>query len=125
MMNDKLVYELLYQYISNLYDAKNTDQEFDDIINNWEDLWMCFCQESLQFEGLYAEIKHLINSIAKEIEVRDKIVCQYCRIDHGLYVQSPVKSENLCKKHRQEYEEQYIDKTLRQNHPGIGAILDE
>lgn len=120
MMNDRVIYFLLYQFIVECV------QEGDDIEwirDNPSDTWESFWVESSKLKGRYEEIKHLIVAIAKEIDRKDKLKCQYCRIDEGFLVEPPVKAEDLCKKHRQEYEEQYVDRTKLQKHPGIGDFV--
>lgn len=113
MMNDRIIYELLYDYIL----KEVTDKEI--LYENPHMVWQMFWEDSEHLEGKYKEIYFLIQNIIKEIDRKDKLKCQFCRVDEGLFVDPPVKAENLCKKHRQEYEEQYIDRTLSQNHPAI------
>ena len=119
-MNDRIIYELLYQFI---VDCIRDGDDPETFIDDPGHIWECFWVESSKLTGRYAEIKHLIRSIAKEIDRKDKLRCQYCRIDEGFLVEPPVKAEELCKKHRQEYEEQYVDRTQTQKHPGIGEFV--
>ena len=120
MMNDRVIYELLYQYLKECY-----EEDPDTIHGNIspQDIWESFWLESSRLDGRYKEIRYLIVSIVREIDRRDKLKCQYCRIDDGLFVEPPVVPHDLCKKHRQEYEEQYEDRTLKQNHPACGPII--
>lgn len=120
MMNDRILYELLYQFIVD-YFKENNDLEF--IKSSPEDIWECFWVESSGLDKRYTEIRHLITSIAKEIERKDKLKCQYCRIDEGFLVEPPIEAHNLCKRHLQEFEEKYEDRTLKQNHPGFTPIM--
>lgn len=116
MMNDRIVYELLYQFM--LDEFLNHGEKHESVVEFPELMWDRFVESGFLYENM-GEIKHLIRSIAKEIDRKDKLKCQYCRIDEGFLVEPPVKAEELCKKHRQEYEEQYVDRTLSQSHPGI------
>lgn len=119
MMNDRVLYELLYQYIR---ECIAEDWTIDEVINAPKTIWEMFWVDSSNLKGRYSEIWHLIGAIAKDVDRKDRMHCQYCRIDEGLFVESPVQAENLCKRHRQEYEEQYIDRTLRQIDFGEGTI---
>lgn len=121
MMNDRIIYELLYDFI---YKSIADGQKISDVIRDPTITWESFWVDSSLLDGKYTEIYFLIANIAKEIDRKDKMKCQFCRIDEGLLTSSPVKAEDLCKKHRQEYEEQYIDRTLNQMPLGIGAIIE-
>lgn len=120
MMNDRIVYELLYEFIKN--GINNAEFTSDIGLDDPELIWTGFTASKFLREN-FGEIKHMIRSITKEIDRKDKLKCQYCRIDEGLLVEPPVKAEELCKKHRQEYEEQYVDRTLHQVHPGISEFV--
>lgn len=122
MMNDRVLYELLYQFIS---DCIKKEGDTPEVIGaNAKDIWECFWVESSRLKGRYEEIEHLIKSIAKEIDRKDKLKCQYCRVDAGFFVKSPVEPHNLCKLHQQEYEVQYVDRTLTQVHPALGDLIN-
>jgi hypothetical protein len=113
-MNDRILYELLYNYLEKDVPLKQEEILADPVLT-----WHYFYEASKKLFGKYSEIRFLIQNIIKEIDRKDKLKCQYCRIDEGLLVEPPVKAENLCKKHRQEFEEQFIDRTLTQKHPAI------
>ncbi len=121
MMNDRVLYELLYQFISDCIKEGDTPEM---ISANPKDIWECFWVESSHLRGRYEEIEHLIKSIAKEIDRRDKLKCQYCRVDAGLFVKSPVEPHKLCKSHLQDYEVDYKDRTLTQVHPALGDLVN-
>jgi hypothetical protein len=112
----KIIYDILFQYVSSQILEGNLT--LDDALTNQKKIWDSFLLSSV-FKKNFCEIQHLIMSIAKEIDRKEKLKCQYCRIDEGFLVEPPVKAQDLCKKHRQEYEEQYIDRTFNQCHPGI------
>lgn len=121
MMNDRVLYELLYEFIHEcIIDGETTDE----IMRIPKDVWENFWVDSSQLTGRYEEIEHLIRSIAKEIDRKDKLKCQYCRVDAGFFVKPPVEPHNLCKTHLQEYEIQYIDRTLTQVHPALGNLVN-
>lgn len=111
-MNDRLIYELLYEFMKNGIG----DSEFclDITAEDPYYVWDAFVKSKFLADN-FGEVVHLVRSIAKDINRKEKLKCQYCRIDEGFSVESPIKFEDLCKKHRQEYEEKYVDRTLAQN----------
>lgn len=119
MMNDKILYELLYNFVMQEMDNHGLEAKF--ISDDPETLWKNFVKSKFILEN-FGEIRHLIVSIAKDIDRKDKLKCQFCRIEEGLYAPSPVVYHHLCKKHRQEFDENYIDKTFIQKHPAISEI---
>lgn len=121
MMNDRVLYELLYQFISDCIKEGATP---DEIISRPKDIWEDFWIESSQLEFRYEEIEHLIKSIVRDLDRKDKLKCQYCRVDAGFFVKTPVQPHNLCKTHLQEYEVNYIDRTLTQVHPALGDLIN-
>lgn len=116
MSKDSIIVDLLTAEIKSL--MRDFDFTLEDIQKDAGKVWSLFVSGD-RFRKNFCEIQHLITSIAKNIDRSDKLKCQYCRIDEGFLVDSPVVAHNLCKKHRQEYEEQFIDKTLTQIHPAI------
>jgi hypothetical protein len=110
---DKLLYDFLVEFLNHKYKSTvhlGEDQK-EYLLGNYIELWEEFCNDLQHIEGKYSIIESLIKNTIKEIYRRDKIRCQYCRIDEGLSVTSPVKAENLCRYHRNEYEEKFYDKT--------------
>lgn len=120
-MNDRIIYHLLYQFLRELWKKFGDTEEFEKATPKL--IWEGFLNESLTLEGRYSEIEYLIAGMIRDIQRKDRLNCQFCRIDEGLFVTPPVKAENLCKRHRQEYEEQYIDRTIAQLNPGINTSI--
>lgn len=118
MTNDKLIFELLYNFISKL----NIEDQIR-LLDNQRPFLKDFFDEAIEMKGHYEEIGYLMRNIVVEIHRKDRMKCQYCRIDAGLFVQSPVEPHNLCKLHRQDYETQFEDRTLKQIHPAIGDLV--
>jgi len=79
-----------------------------------EEVWRGFCEASSDCTGDFFEIAHYIRNVAKDYDRKQKIRCQFCRIDEGFEVDTPVKAELLCKAHRQDYELNFTDLTLMQ-----------
>jgi len=119
-MNDKILYELLYEYLRK--GLSNFSFNVDMVKVEPEMIWDLFTS-SIFLREHFGEVKHLMRSIVKEIDRKDKLKCQYCRIDEGFFVDSPLRAEELCKKHLQEYEERYVDRTLTQKHPATSEII--
>lgn len=118
MTNDRLIYRLLYAFIEKL---SVSDQI--NVLENPAGAWKNFVAETKDLDGQYEEIRYLIRNIVSEIHRKDRIHCQYCRIDEGLLVKPPVEPHNLCKIHRQEYETRMDDRTLKQIHPAISEFV--
>lgn len=110
-MNDRLLYDLLFSYIDK--GLKNHSFTLDLALVEPEMIWDLFTSSMFLKDNL-KEIQHLVTSIAKELDRKERLTCQYCRIEEGFFVEPPVVSEDLCKRHRQEYEERYVDRTLTQ-----------
>lgn len=130
MMNDKLLYDLLYNFIGKKVNETSVDSaEYEAkklyMLKHPNEVWLSFSNyiNKSEWKGECEEILFLIMNIIKEIDRKDKLKCQYCRIDAGLFVQSPVEPHHLCKIHRQDYEVLYDDRTLRQNHPAISNVI--
>lgn len=116
MNMNNLLFDLLYAFLHKKYSActeKEGVEKFqkDYLIGISKLLWKEFCTEASLLENKYDMIEVLIKNIITEIDKKDKVRCQYCRIDEGLSITSPIKAENLCRYHRNEYEERYYDKT--------------
>lgn len=118
MTNDKFIYHLLYSFIEKL---SVPDQI--NVLENPVGAWKKFVAQTKSLEGPYEEIRYIMRNIVSEIHRKDRLHCQYCRIEEGLLVKSPVEPHNLCKVHRQEYETRMEDRTLRQVHPAISDFV--
>lgn len=116
MMNDKLLYEMLYNFIDKL----NVEDQVS-LLDDPQPFLIDFFH-TIVFKK--EEVRFLMRNIVAEIHRRDRLKCQYCRIDAGLFVQSPVEPHNLCKLHRQDYETQFEDRTLTQKHPALGDLVN-
>ena len=92
-------------------------EDLESLLECPQDAWVQFCDRSSFLDGEYASIEFEITNIIKDLINNERVACQYCRLDNGLSVQPPLRAENLCKRHLQIYEENYIDrvKTWRPN----------
>jgi len=106
------VTELLSQYIKNFIDEDIN--RLDLVLKYPEEVWNSFCDVTNNCKGNYFEIAHFIRNTAKDYDRRQRIKCQFCRIEAGFDVESPVRAEILCKMHRQDYEINFNDLTLIQ-----------
>ena len=114
MMNDVIIYELLQNFISKILKNADNDLQIEAMAKNPRYIWQLFYDESKTLEDDYSEIEFLIRNIFKEIRRKEKVKCKFCRVDEGFSVAPPVVPHELCKKHRQEYEESFVDRTLHQ-----------
>ncbi|CAB4166292.1 hypothetical protein UFOVP844_21 [uncultured Caudovirales phage] len=112
MMFKTPILDLLHQYLTTFLDKDI--QRLDAVLKYPEEVWNGFCEASKDCQGDYFEIAHLIRNMAKDYDRRQRIKCQFCRIDSGFDVESPVRAELLCKMHRQDYELNFNDLTLTQ-----------
>jgi hypothetical protein len=113
---ENVIFDLLYEFLHKRYAQCTEKDGVEKYQKEWlsgqsKQLWREFCATSIPLEDKYEIIDELIKNIVTEIDRKDKVRCQYCRIDEGLSVTSPIKAENLCRYHRNEYEEKYYDKT--------------
>ncbi len=111
-MFESPVEELLRLYVTSFLDKDI--KRLSLVLKYPEEVWKAFGEVTMDCNGEYFAIANFIRNVAKDYDRKQRIKCQFCRIDEGFEVETPVKAELLCKPHRQEFELNFNDLTLTQ-----------
>jgi len=111
-MFESPVEELLRNYIVNFLSGDG--DRLPLVMKYPEEVWKSFCESNKECQDEYFAIANFIRNVAKDYDRKQRIKCQFCRIEEGFEVETPVRAELLCKPHRQDFELNFTDLTLTQ-----------